>query len=217
MDMAYTADQAPKHLRVSRSRRSFLKGGAAAGLLAVMASGGSSAQAAGFAKANLQDLSDLDILNFALTLEHLENRFYKDGLEADILSGQARTIAAAIQSHEQAHVDALTKALTDADYGDIAEELDEYNFGAVGDVNNAAGFLAVAEVLEQTGVGAYTGAGALLDSKDILAVAASIEQVEARHQGAIRWLNDKNPSSGVLGPVLTVAETLKAVGPIIGS
>jgi rubrerythrin len=197
------------------SRRHFLKGAAAAGLLAIVTSGASSpaASAATFAKANLQDLSDADILNFALSLEHLEAEFYKMAVDSGNLDGDALEILTKVRDHEIAHVDFLTKALTDAG-AEPVEAQDSYNFG---DMSSEAAILKTAEVLEETGVGAYTGAAALIDNKDYLAAAASIEQVEARHHGAIRYLNDKNPAADPLGIVLTVPQVQERVAPILGS
>jgi hypothetical protein len=57
----------------------------------------------------------------------------------------------------------------------------------------------------------------MTDKQTILAAAASIEQVEARHYGAIRYLRGSNPAPEPLGQKLTVAEVTQAVTPLIGS
>ena len=66
--------------------------------------------------------TDTEILQFALTLENLENTFYRQAL--DKLDEQAfanagyepwvRSRFEQIREHEQTHVDFLTKALGDA-------------------------------------------------------------------------------------------------------
>ncbi len=100
------------------------------------------------------------------------------------LSGQALTVLTAVRDHEIAHVDQLTKVVTQLG-GTPAQKAPSYNFG---DMSTQDAILATAETLEGVGVGAYTGAAALItDKKTILAAAASIEQVEARHFGAIRY------------------------------
>ena len=55
-------------------------------------------------------------------------------------------------------------------------------------------FLALASVLENTGVGAYNGAAPSLQSKQVLASAGSIVQIEARHAAAIDLLIGKSPT-----------------------
>jgi hypothetical protein len=77
-------------------------------------------------------------------------------------------------------------------------------------------FLELASVLENTGVGAYNGAGPSLQSKQVLASAGSIVQVEARHAAAIDLLIGKSPTpnEGFDKP-LSKAEVLAAAGPLI--
>ncbi len=197
---------------VIRSRRDVLKGAGAA--LAGLALTAANPMAAGraFASNALQDLTDVDILKFALTLEHLEAEFYKQVVAGGQLSGDVLRYVTTIRDHEIAHVDFLTTALGSAAVG----KLDNYNFAALGDLNSQAGILAVAQKLEETGVGAYTGAAALIDNKDYLAAAASIEQVEARHAATIRLLQNGQAAPTAYGPVLTVAEVTAAIAPIIG-
>ncbi|ACZ43604.1 conserved hypothetical protein [Thermobaculum terrenum ATCC BAA-798] len=204
------------------SRRDFLKtsGAVAAGLVAVMAAGGSPiANGRAYAMNLLQGASDLDILNFALTLEHLEATFYKWVVSGKYarLSGDSLVVATAVRDHEIAHVDFLTKAIKAAG-GKPVGPLSNYKFEAVGDTSSAAGILKIAETLEGVGVGAYTGAAHLIKNADYLFAAAQIEQVEARHHGAFRWFNDTNPAGGYqdfLGPSYDVPTVKKQIAPII--
>lgn len=154
--------------------------------------------------------SDIDILNFALTLEYLETDFYKVKAKAVGLSGDAKTLAAEFADQEQQHVDALTKAIT----GGGGTPVKKPTF--VFPVTDQTSFLKLAYVLENTGVGAYNGAGPSLKDKALLGAAGSIVQVEARHATAIALLTGgKVTPSGAFDKSLTKAQVLKAAGPLI--
>ena len=55
--------------------------------------------------------TDVDILNFALTLEYLESAFYGEAVMKGALSGETKTFAKVVAGHEAAHVAALKGAL----------------------------------------------------------------------------------------------------------
>jgi Ferritin-like domain len=153
---------------------------------------------------------DVAILNFALTLEYLETDFYQHKAKTVGLSGEAKSLAALIADHEQQHVDALTKAIKGA--GGIPVKKPTFVFPGT----NQASFLKLAYVLENTGVGAYNGAGPSLSNPQYLAAAGSIVQVEARHAAAIGLLTGQSvtPNGGFDKP-LTKAQVLAKAGPLI--
>jgi hypothetical protein len=153
---------------------------------------------------------DIDILNFALTLEYLETDFYKVKAKAVGLSGAARRLAAQIGDQESQHVDALTHAIKAA--GATPVKQPRFAFP----VTDQAGFLKLAYVLENTGVGAYNGAGPALSNPQYLAAAGSIVQVEARHAAAIGLLIGQpvTPDGGFDKP-LTKPQVLAKAGPLI--
>jgi hypothetical protein len=153
---------------------------------------------------------DAEILNFALTLEYLEADFYTVKGKQVRLSGQARSYARQFGAEEEAHVSALTAAIKQL--GGTPVKKPTFVFP----VSDEKSFLALASVLENTGVGAYNGAGPSLQSKQVLASAGSIVQIEARHAAAIDLLIGKSPTpnQGFDRP-LTKAQVLAKAGPLI--
>jgi hypothetical protein len=154
---------------------------------------------------------DLEILNFALTLEYLEEAFYKTAVKQVKLSGATKKLAVEIRDNETAHVDALTKAIKGA--GGTPVEAPGVDFGKA--FKSEKSFLKLAQVFEDTGVSAYTGAGPAISSPDILAAAGSIVQIEARHAALIRLANGTTPAPDAFDKPLTTDEVLKAVMPFI--
>lgn len=153
---------------------------------------------------------DAEILNFALTLEYLESAFYNVKGKQVGLSGQARSYAKLFGEEEQAHVNALSTVIKQLGAKPVAKPT------FVFPVTNQSSFLALASVLENTGVGAYNGAAPSLQSKEVLAAAGSIVQIEARHAAAIDLLIEKSPTpSGGFDVPLTKAQVLAKAGPLI--
>ena len=154
--------------------------------------------------------SDLDILNFALTLEYLEADFYQAKGKTVGLSGQAKSVAKSFGEEEAEHVAALTKAITAAGGKPVKKPT------FVFPVTNQASFLKLAYVLENTGVGAYNGAGPALTNKMLLAAAGSIVQIEARHAATIGLLTNKSVTpNGAFDKPLGTKTVLAAVKPLI--
>ncbi|KAF2431481.1 hypothetical protein EJ08DRAFT_669878 [Tothia fuscella] len=151
--------------------------------------------AAAIGKRQSYNITDVQVLNFALTLEHLEDRFYREGLanytEAHFTAaGFDRTFyrnLKEISFDETTHVSFLTGALTAAGAPAVAECT--YNFGTT----DVAGFIGLASVLEGVGVSAYLGAAAAISSKAYLTAAASILSIEAKHTSYLRASLGKAP------------------------
>ena len=94
-------------------------------------------------------------------------------------------------SHEQSHVDALTKAVSDMGGKPVGSATYTFPAGMLTGQADTFRFLANVETI---GVGAYTGAANKLQDKNLLAVAGSIVQVAARHAALSRLLSgDKKP------------------------
>lgn len=161
--------------------------------------------------------NDLEVLNYALTLEHLEAEFYKMVVAGGKLQGNALKYLTVIRDHEVTHVSALTSAITQAG-GTPVKARKSYNFAALGDMNAQDGILKIAETLEMTGVGAYNGAAREITSKQVLAVAGSIVAVEARHTGLVRAIinPNANPVPKSFEAVTKPQDVLAIVGPLLG-
>ena len=157
--------------------------------------------------------SDVDILNFALTLEYLESAFYEQGLKTAKLGSEQKSVAQEIGSNEKDHIDSLMGAISDQGGTPVAAPT--VDFGNA--VKSQSGFLKLAQTFEDTGVSAYNGAGPMVKSKELLAVAGSIAQVEARHAARIRLLNGESPAPDAFDHPLEMDEVLKAVQPFVKS
>jgi rubrerythrin len=152
---------------------------------------------------------DIDIVNFALTLEYLESTFYKEAKTRAKASGELKSLIDLLADDEKQHVDALTATVKSLGGKPVAEP--KFNF----EYSDTAGFLKLAQTFEDTGVSAYNGAAPMIKSKEVLGAAGSIVQVEARHAAAIRLQNSEEPAPDAFDPSLDEAQVLKAVEPFI--
>jgi hypothetical protein len=198
-------------------RRRLLAGGVrltAGGALALTAVGTPAVgRLAALAAQDFKD--DLEVLNYALTLEHLEYAFYRDGvgkfdLGEDPFGNAITTYAMAIRDHEGVHVKTLTGAVTNL--GGTPVEEATYDFGYDSDPKK---FLATAQALENTGVMAYDGAIQYLTSADLVTAAASIAAIEARHASYLNLVNGQMPFPAGFEQAKSKAEILAVAGPFI--
>jgi rubrerythrin len=188
-------------------RRNFLKWAGIFGVGTTLAVGG----AKNFASAQAED-SDLEILNYALTLEYLEADFYRRGLDAGILSGREEALLIPIRDHEEAHVGALTATISDLGGEPVAEPRFKYPNGTFED---RGAFLDTASTFEELGVDAYQGQVTKIKSLDILAAAAAIAGVEARHAAVLADLTGGEPFPAPVEDNLAMAAVLEAVAPFL--
>jgi Ferritin-like domain len=124
---------------------------------------------------------DVDILNYALTLEYLQASFYTEAERFGALSGRTARAARTVGAVERAHVRALRDVL-----GTAAVKRPLFNFGGVTEAQRA--FLKTAVAFEDLAVAAYKGQAARIGAKPLLAAAVSIHSVEARHAAWMRHL-----------------------------
>jgi rubrerythrin len=152
------------------------------------------------AKADTASL--INVLNYALTLEHLEYRYYQLGLDAGVVTMAERPIIQKIRDHELAHVKFLAEVIGGVLNGTPVAE-PEFDFTAGGNFRpfqDYPTFLALAQAFEDTGVRAYKGQAAnVMESDVVLTAALSIHSVEARHASMIRRLRTKKGQDTVKG------------------
>ncbi|KAL9039208.1 MAG: hypothetical protein Q9214_004972 [Letrouitia sp. 1 TL-2023] len=167
----------------------------------------------------VKGITDADILNYALTLEHLEDKFYREGLSNFTQSDFADAGFDAtfynnlkmVSSDETTHVSFLTAALKKAGATPVSECT--YAFG----VTDVKTFLATASILEGVGVTAYLGAAADIMSKTYLTAAGSILTVESRHSSYLRSNLGQSPFPSPFDVPLSLNEVFTLAAPFIKS
>lgn len=219
--------------RTMHSRREILAGAGAvagAGILGTAAAqnddedGGEEPAPAEIPAPFDQPNTDVDVLNYALTLEALEDTFYERGLgqfsEDDLTSVsslEGRSEAQEnvlgyfeqISEHEATHTEQITRVIETLGAEPIDVPEFEFNF------ESAAQFIETAQILENTGVSAYAGAAPRIESPDVLSAALSIHSVEARHAAVLNELNAGSPFPDAFDPAATIPDVLEAIQPFI--
>ena len=202
--------------RSNVDRRAFLKWAGVVGVGATFVAGGllgapTAAEAAEI-KSGLKAGSDVDILNYALTLEYLEADFYATGLAKGFLSGRELELITPIGDHENQHVAAVTSTITALGGTPVAKPKITYPAGVF---DTKESFFTNASMFEELGVTAYHGQVPLIQSPDVLAAGASIAGVESRHAAILAWLTGGNSFPNPIEQNASMETVLAAVSPLI--
>ena len=156
---------------------------------------------------------DVEIVNFALTLELLEADFYEQALDRLGLSGDVLSLTEEIASNEQEHVSVLTQTVTDL--GGTPVEGLRFDFGDA--LSSEQKYLELAQTFEDTGVSAYNGAAPGIQDREILLVAGTIVQIEGRHAALVRAQRGEPVAPTAFDEALDMAQVRDAVEPFIKS
>jgi rubrerythrin len=168
---------------------------------------------------------DIDIVNYALTLEYLEAEFYAQVLASGVITDKkVGEIAKKFGETEQQHVDALEAAVKQLGGKPVAKPMTAFEDVLAG---GPMKILTTAATVENLGAAAYLAQAPKIQNKDILAAALSIHSVEARHAAALNQLigagfKGSGPLSGSLpdgafGKPMDMDAVLAAAKPFIAS
>jgi hypothetical protein len=130
---------------------------------------------------------DEAILNYALTLEYIQEAFYGETERLGALTGGLAEQARVVGAHERAHVKAFREVL-----GARAVKRPRFDFR--GATENADRFRRTAVAFEDLAVAAYKAQAPLIQKRAYLVPALAIHTVEARHAAWIRRLAGVAPA-----------------------
>jgi rubrerythrin len=129
---------------------------------------------------------DADILNLFLSLEYIQEGFYRAAVATDRLDDELLTFARTVGDQERQHVDFLKRRL-----GRRARKPPQSDFSDL--ITTAERFRDAAIELEEAAIAAYIGQAANL-RRDTLASVATLVSVEARQAAWIRDLAKTSPA-----------------------
>jgi rubrerythrin len=130
--------------------------------------------------------SDVQIANYALTLEYLEADFYARAVASKLFRGRRLHIFETFAEQEARHVEALATAVGKLNGRTVQRPSVRFSF------RNSTVVLKIAQRVENLAAAAYLGQADQVRSKDLLALLLSIHSVEARHAAALNLELGKN-------------------------
>jgi rubrerythrin len=155
--------------------------------------------------------TDLDIVNYALTLEYLEAQFYAKVAASGLFKGPTLKLLKVFGAEEAEHVAALKT---------VAMKLGKPAAKPTGKfpLKNADSVAMLAATVENLGAAAYLGQAPRIQSPEILAAALAIHSVEARHAATLNTLIKKSPTpDGAFAKPMSMSQVMAVVKPFIAS
>jgi Ferritin-like domain len=173
------------------SRKRFLRTAGAAGagaLSAAIAACGGGKKKASTTPVNGESsrVGDIAIVNFLLSLGHLQAALYHRAARAGLFRGRELDLILGFGEQELEHVDAWTAALRQL--GGRAARISTPRFT----LDDPTKTLKTAQRLENLGAAAYLGQLPRIGDRQVLAAALAIHTVEARHATTLNRLLDKD-------------------------
>jgi hypothetical protein len=194
--------------RVSRRGFVALAGGSvgAAALLAACGGSDPGGEAAQFGD------GDIGVLNYLLTLEHLETALYADIVKSGLFEGSQLATMRKFGEEEEEHAAALAKAAKRLGGDPAGEVKASFELESVGSA------LSRAEEIENLSAAAYLGQLTNVEHESALATVLSIHTVEGRHAATIATMLGKpiTPDGAFAAPS-TVKAVLRSAEPFIAS
>jgi hypothetical protein len=153
---------------------------------------------------------DIGILNYALTLEHLETEFYSKVVSAGLFKGKVGSLIKTFGAQEASHVAALKAAVTKLGGMPAADPMGKFP------ITSATQVAELAYTVENLGASAYLGQAAKIQSPEVLASALAIHSVEARHAATLGTLVKKSVTpQGAFATPADMSTVLAAVKPFL--
>ncbi len=170
----------------------------------------------------VQPSTDLEIVNYALLLEYLEEDFYKLVVDSGELRSEYQALAQQIRGNETEHVQALESVVEQL--AGVPVPRPEPKFDGVIQGGEQS-ILDTAATLENLGAAAYLGQATRIQNTRVLESALAIHTVEARHAAALNEIagngfSGGGPLSGSIpngpfGRPMTREEVLEEAAPFI--
>jgi hypothetical protein len=146
------------------------------------------------------DADDARILNFFLTLEYVQEAFYRQAVESGRLKGELLSLASAVGAQESEHVRLLLDRL-----GDRAQRRPRSEFGDA--LTSSDRFRRTAIDLEEAVIAGYVGQAGNLGRRQLAAIARLVS-VEARQVAWLRSLEGVNPAPRAADPARKAGDIL---------